>query len=207
VAGAPRTSTVIFLDRSPVAGAAWRRRVSRAASGSTLSLTTRCFLIRLPSSQKPGWFGETCRARCRFETGDQRRKPAFRSTVASYLSRAAWSPSPEHFVFTGTGPQSIAAALAAVIPTGGRCGVEALTYPSSKASPPGWCRWRWTKAACSQTQCNSRTGRPFLGHLYSTSDPKSVGHDDDLNAPSRSRSHCRKTQPSDLGGQCLRLPR
>jgi DNA-binding transcriptional MocR family regulator len=35
-------------------------------------------------------------------------------------------------VFTGNGRQSIAAALAAVVATGGRCGVEALTYPFIK---------------------------------------------------------------------------
>jgi DNA-binding transcriptional MocR family regulator len=35
-------------------------------------------------------------------------------------------------VFTGNGRQSIAAALAAVVPTGGRCAVEALTYPFIK---------------------------------------------------------------------------
>jgi DNA-binding transcriptional MocR family regulator len=35
-------------------------------------------------------------------------------------------------VFTGNGRQSIAAALATVVPTGGRCGVEALTYPFIK---------------------------------------------------------------------------
>jgi DNA-binding transcriptional MocR family regulator len=58
--------------------------------------------------------------------------PALRSAAAAYLSQAAWSPSPEQLVFTGNGRQSIAAALAAVIPTGGRCGVEALTYPFIK---------------------------------------------------------------------------
>ena len=35
-------------------------------------------------------------------------------------------------MFTGNGRQSIAAALAALVPTGGRCGVEALTYPFVK---------------------------------------------------------------------------
>ena len=35
-------------------------------------------------------------------------------------------------VFTANGRQCIAAALAAVVPTGGRCGVEALTYPFIK---------------------------------------------------------------------------
>src|SRR5260370_16608814 len=35
-------------------------------------------------------------------------------------------------VTTDNGRQCIAAALAAVVPTGGRCGVEALTYPFIK---------------------------------------------------------------------------
>lgn len=58
--------------------------------------------------------------------------PALRSVCAAYLSQGAWSPAPEQLVFTGNGRQSIAAALAAVVPTGGRCGVEALTYPFIK---------------------------------------------------------------------------
>ncbi|PVE22646.1 GntR family transcriptional regulator [Microvirga sp. KLBC 81] len=58
--------------------------------------------------------------------------PAARSIAAAYLSQGAWSPSPEQLVFTGNGRQSIAAALAAVVPIGGRCGVEALTYPFIK---------------------------------------------------------------------------
>jgi DNA-binding transcriptional MocR family regulator len=58
--------------------------------------------------------------------------PAVRGVAAAYLSQGAWSPSPDQLVFTGNGRQSIAAALAAVVPTGGRCGVEALTYPFIK---------------------------------------------------------------------------
>ncbi|QRM33887.1 PLP-dependent aminotransferase family protein [Microvirga sp. VF16] len=58
--------------------------------------------------------------------------PTARSVAAAYLSQGAWSPSPDQLVFTGNGRQSIAAALAAVVPTGGRCGVEALTYPFIK---------------------------------------------------------------------------
>ncbi|WP_457584993.1 aminotransferase-like domain-containing protein [Ensifer canadensis] len=58
--------------------------------------------------------------------------PAIRSLAAAFLSQGAWSPDPEQLVFTGNGRQSIAAALAAVVPTGGRCGVEALTYPFIK---------------------------------------------------------------------------
>lgn len=58
--------------------------------------------------------------------------PAVRSVAAAYLSQGAWSPSPEQLVFAGNGRQSIAGALAAIVPSGGRCGVEALTYPFIK---------------------------------------------------------------------------
>ncbi|HET7889338.1 MAG TPA: PLP-dependent aminotransferase family protein [Bradyrhizobium sp.] len=58
--------------------------------------------------------------------------PAVRNAAAAYLSQGSWSPGPDQLVFTGNGRQSIAAALAAVVPTGGRCGVEALTYPFIK---------------------------------------------------------------------------
>lgn len=57
---------------------------------------------------------------------------AMRNAAVSYLSQGAWSPVPEQLVFTGNGRQSIAAALAAVVATGGRCGVEFLTYPFIK---------------------------------------------------------------------------
>src|SRR3954467_7816627 len=58
--------------------------------------------------------------------------PTARRISAAYLARNDWLPAPEQIVFTGSGRQSIAAALAAVVPTGGRCGVEALTYPFVK---------------------------------------------------------------------------
>src|SRR5258706_3134819 len=58
--------------------------------------------------------------------------PALRSVAAAHLSQGAWSPAPEQLVFAGNGRQSIAAALATVVPPGGRCGVEALTYPFIK---------------------------------------------------------------------------
>jgi len=58
--------------------------------------------------------------------------PTARRISAAYLARKDWSPAPEQIVFTGSGRQSIAAALAAMVPTGGRCGVEALTYPFVK---------------------------------------------------------------------------
>ena len=46
--------------------------------------------------------------------------PALRTLASSFLSRDAWSPTPEQLVFTGNGRQSLAAALAAIVPTGGR---------------------------------------------------------------------------------------
>jgi DNA-binding transcriptional MocR family regulator len=57
-----------------------------------------------------------------------------RNIAADYLTRPNqdWSPKPEQMVFTANGRQCIAAALAAAVPTGGRCGVEALTYPFIK---------------------------------------------------------------------------
>src|SRR5882757_6189009 len=59
---------------------------------------------------------------------------AARKVTADYLTRQNrdWSPKPEQMVFTANGRQCIAAALAATVPTGGRCGVEALTYPFIK---------------------------------------------------------------------------
>src|ERR1700716_1339254 len=61
-------------------------------------------------------------------TGSQ----AARTISAEFLSRGDWSPRADQFVFTANGRQCIAAALAAVVPSGGRCGVEALTYPFIK---------------------------------------------------------------------------
>ena len=58
--------------------------------------------------------------------------PAARAISAEFLSRNGWTAGAEQMVFTGNGRLCIAAALAAVVPTGGRCGVEALTYPFIK---------------------------------------------------------------------------
>jgi DNA-binding transcriptional MocR family regulator len=58
--------------------------------------------------------------------------PNARSISATFLSRQNWSPKPEQLAFTANGRQSMAAALSALVPPGGRCGVEALTYPFIK---------------------------------------------------------------------------
>jgi len=58
--------------------------------------------------------------------------PAARSISANFLSRNNWSAPAEQIVFTANGRQCIAATLAAIVPPGGRCGVEALTYPFIK---------------------------------------------------------------------------
>jgi len=57
---------------------------------------------------------------------------AARNTAADFLSQNGWSARAEQIVFTANGRQCIAAALGAVVPPGGRCGVEALTYPFIK---------------------------------------------------------------------------
>jgi DNA-binding transcriptional MocR family regulator len=57
---------------------------------------------------------------------------AARNISVNFLARQNWAPKAEQMVFTANGRQSIAAALAALVPPGGRCGVEALTYPFIK---------------------------------------------------------------------------
>lgn len=57
---------------------------------------------------------------------------AARTISAEFLTRKSWTPNPDQIVFTANGRQCIAAALAAVVSSGGRCGVEALTYPFVK---------------------------------------------------------------------------
>ncbi|MEE4544955.1 PLP-dependent aminotransferase family protein [Streptomyces sp. V4-01] len=58
---------------------------------------------------------------------------AARRATASLLARQGWTPDPDTVLFAGNGRQAIAAALAALVPTGGRLGVEAFTYPVVKA--------------------------------------------------------------------------
>ncbi|WP_225846737.1 PLP-dependent aminotransferase family protein [Streptomyces sp. HPF1205] len=56
-----------------------------------------------------------------------------RRAVAAFLAHAGWTPDPDTVLFAGNGRQAIAAALAALVPPGGRLGVEAFTYPVVKA--------------------------------------------------------------------------
>ncbi|MFS8104001.1 PLP-dependent aminotransferase family protein [Lentzea alba] len=55
-----------------------------------------------------------------------------RTAAADLLARDGWQPDPERILVTGNGKQAIAAAMAALVPVGGRLGVEALTYPVVK---------------------------------------------------------------------------
>jgi DNA-binding transcriptional MocR family regulator len=59
---------------------------------------------------------------------------AARSIAADYLAQQYrdWSPGADQLIFTANGRQCVAAVLAALVPPGGRCGVEALTYPFIK---------------------------------------------------------------------------
>jgi DNA-binding transcriptional MocR family regulator len=59
--------------------------------------------------------------------------PEAREAAAGVLARAGWAPEPDRVLFTGTGRQAIAAAVAALVPPGGRLGVEELTYPAARA--------------------------------------------------------------------------
>jgi DNA-binding transcriptional MocR family regulator len=57
---------------------------------------------------------------------------AAREATAAMLSRVGWDPEPGRISFAGNGRQAIAGAVAALVPTGERLGVEALTYPLVK---------------------------------------------------------------------------
>lgn len=59
--------------------------------------------------------------------------PAAREAVAAVLAHAGWSPDPATVLFAGNGRQAVAGALSTLVPTGGRLGVEAFTYPVVKA--------------------------------------------------------------------------
>lgn len=60
--------------------------------------------------------------------------PAAREAVAALLARPGWRPAPGRVLFAGNGRQAIAAAVAALVPPGGRLAVEELTYPVLKAA-------------------------------------------------------------------------
>lgn len=62
----------------------------------------------------------------------QRRIDIARRAFASGLATPQWQPDADALVFTGSGRQSIAAALSALVPVGGRIAVEALSYPMIK---------------------------------------------------------------------------
>lgn len=56
-----------------------------------------------------------------------------RTVAAESLARTGWTPSPDRILFAGNGRQAIGAALGALVPVGGKLGVEELTYPVVKA--------------------------------------------------------------------------
>lgn len=56
-----------------------------------------------------------------------------RARFAGLAAHGEWHPDPESVLFAGNGRQAAAAAVSALVPPGGRLGVEALTYPGIKA--------------------------------------------------------------------------
>ncbi|ASR39093.1 GntR family transcriptional regulator [Prauserella marina] len=55
--------------------------------------------------------------------------PRARAAAAGLLARAGWRPEPDRIMFAGNGRQAIAAAIGALLPRGGKLGVEPFTYP------------------------------------------------------------------------------
>ncbi len=64
------------------------------------------------------------------ETVSPRGTETTRRVMASFVGRAGWRPRDDTIVFTGNGRQALAATLTALVPPGGRLGVEALSYQS-----------------------------------------------------------------------------
>ena len=56
-----------------------------------------------------------------------------RAIASDFLARGPWTPDPDTILFTGSGRQAIAAAVAALVGTGQRLGVEEYTYPVVKS--------------------------------------------------------------------------
>ncbi|MBZ4016965.1 aminotransferase-like domain-containing protein [Streptomyces purpurogeneiscleroticus] len=59
--------------------------------------------------------------------------PAAREAAAALLARTGFAPGPGRVLFAGNGRHAVAGAVAALVPPGGRLGVEAATYPLVKA--------------------------------------------------------------------------
>ncbi|MGC9495113.1 PLP-dependent aminotransferase family protein [Streptomyces sp. WG7] len=59
--------------------------------------------------------------------------PAAQESAADILARGGWRPDPASILFAGNGRQAISAVITALVPRGGRLGVEELTYPFVKA--------------------------------------------------------------------------
>ena len=137
---------------------------------------------------------------------------AARTVTAEFLAREDWSPAADQFVFTANGRQCIAAALAAVVPSGGRCGVEALTYPFIKDIAA---RLGVTLVPLAMDEARRSSGRgakgpprsASVGAVHSADDPKSAGHDHAGLAPRRSAARRREARPHRDRGYSLRLSR
>ncbi|MFC6062331.1 PLP-dependent aminotransferase family protein [Streptomyces ochraceiscleroticus] len=59
--------------------------------------------------------------------------PAARAAAAALLTRTGFTPDPDRILFAGNGRHAVAGAVAALVPPGGRLGVEAHTYPLVKS--------------------------------------------------------------------------
>jgi DNA-binding transcriptional MocR family regulator len=55
-----------------------------------------------------------------------------RTVAAAFMRMNQWTPQAGSFLFSGSGRQSLASTIAALVPVGGRLAVETLTYPLVK---------------------------------------------------------------------------
>ncbi|MEU0598626.1 PLP-dependent aminotransferase family protein [Streptomyces sp. NPDC006393] len=59
--------------------------------------------------------------------------PAVQASAADILACGGWRADPARILFAGNGRQAVSAVITALVPQGGRLGVEELTYPVVKA--------------------------------------------------------------------------
>ena len=83
-------------------------------------------------AEESRWFPTKRRHGPRATAGHELAVSGGAEKMAAFLAVPGWTPEADGLVFTGSGRQSIATAILALVPRGGRLGVEAITYPMVK---------------------------------------------------------------------------
>ena len=131
-------------------------RIDLEFSYPTLPNQTVMIARSLEGLEKPAALEAALRQATSFGT------PAIRRVAAKYMSQGGGRPIPTRSYSPATDGKALPRRSQTVVPTGGRCGVEALTYPFIKgiaAARHRRRRSRWTRTACAPTRCRRRIAR------------------------------------------------